>query len=157
MASRDLGKRLTLDRVLLVCAWFGSIGLLPSIDPALASAALASAEDVLGEWRTPSAMQVQIKVCGNDVCGRVVRVPDPSVPDLHNPEPRLRMRPVLGIQIFSSVRRAGSNGWKGHIYVPESGNTYVSRINTVDRGQLQVSYCGPLGFFCTREIWTRTR
>ena len=110
----------------------------------------------MGEWRTPAAIQVQMRPCGDSVCGRIVRLPDTSIKDLQNPEARLRARPVLGIEIFTGIRRT-QNGWKGHIYVPESGHTYVSRVVNVERGQLQVSYCGPLGFFCTREVWTRTR
>lgn len=97
-----------------------------------------------------------MRPCGESVCGRIVRLPDISIKDLQNPEARLRPRPVLGIEIFTGIRRT-PNGWKGHMYVPESGNTYVSRIANAERNQLQVSYCGPLGFFCTRETWTRTR
>jgi uncharacterized protein (DUF2147 family) len=116
----------------------------------------AGADDAIGEWRTPTATQVQVRPCGDSVCGRIVRLPDPSIKDLQNPEARLRPRPVLGIEIFTGTRPT-QNGWKGYMYVPESGHTYVSRIVTTDRNQLQVSICGPMGFFCTREVWTRTR
>lgn len=122
-----------------------------------AGPAFAGAEDVIGEWRTPASVYVQIKPCGDSICGRIVRLPDPSVYDQYNPEPRLRTRPVLGIMIFTSTRRAGTSGWKGHMYVPESGYTYVSRLISVDHAHMRVSICGPMGFFCSSETWTRTR
>jgi uncharacterized protein (DUF2147 family) len=148
MASCDLGSPPRVRR-----AWCTSavMGWLMTASPGL-----AGADDVAGEWRTPTATQVQIRPCGDSVCGRIVRIPDASIKDIQNPEARLRPRPVLGIEIFTGTRRT-PNGWKGHMYVPESGHTYVSRIINLERGQLQVSYCGPLGFFCTREVWTRTR
>jgi uncharacterized protein (DUF2147 family) len=120
-------------------------------------AAIASADDVIGEWRTPAGINIQVKTCGETVCARIVKLPEPALKDLNNPEPRLRTRPVLGIQIFVGERRVGMAGWKGHMYIPESGHTYVSRMMVLERTRLQVSVCGPMGFFCTREEWLRTR
>jgi uncharacterized protein (DUF2147 family) len=150
MASIDPGRRSS-------CWSIAARLLLAWLLAALPDAAIASPDDVIGEWRTPAAVQVQVLRCAETVCARIVRLPDASIKDLQNPEARLRPRPVLGIQIFTGIRRSGANGWKGHIYVPESGHTYVSRMTSLDRGQLQVSYCGPMGFFCSREVWTRTR
>lgn len=119
--------------------------------------ALADALDILGEWRTPAGLRIQVHKCGDIVCARIVRMPDPSITDSQNPEPRLRTRPVLGIEIFTGLRPAGTSGWKGHMYVPETGGTYVSRLISQDRGHLKASTCGPMGFFCTQETWLRTR
>ena len=149
MTARDSGIRWRAWCWAIVANGLGWLSIVAPV--------FAGAEDVVGEWRTPAAVQVQIKPCGEGMCGRIVRLPDESVYDLQNPEPRLRARPVLGIQIFNSIRRSGVDGWKGYLYVPESGYTYVSRLRSLNRGQIQVSTCGPLGFFCSSEIWTRTR
>lgn len=147
MPSCDPGSRLCAWRKLAAMSLFAWLALCSTV---------AGADDTIGEWRTPASMHVQVRLCGETVCGRIVRLPDSSIKDLQNPEARLRPRPVLGIEIFTGTRRS-PKGWKGHMYVPESGHTYVSRIVNLDRSELQVSYCGPLGFFCTREVWTRTR
>lgn len=126
--------------------------LLLTIGPAV-----AASDDIVGEWRSPSGVHMQVMNCGESICGRIVRLPDQSLPDIQNPEPRLRTRPVLGIQVFTGIRPAGTHGWKGHMYLPESGRTFVSRLISLDKGQLQVSMCGPMGLLCSREVWTRTR
>lgn len=122
-----------------------------------ADAAWAGADDVFGEWRTPDAMNVQILMCDHSACGRIVRMSDPSIPDMYNPEPRLRTRPVLGIQILYGMRRSGAEGWKGQIYRYASGYSYPVRLSSIDRAKLKVEVCGPFGLFCKQEIWTRSR
>ena len=122
-----------------------------------AGAASAGGDDVIGEWRTPAAVNVQVRACAETVCARIVKTPDASLKDINNPEPRLRLRPVLGIQIFIGERRTSASGWKGLMYMPETGHTYVSRLTPLERNRLQAETCGPMGFFCTREEWTRTR
>ena len=84
-------------------------------------------------------------------------MPDQDLIDQNNPDPKLRMRPVVGIEIFASERRAGPDGWKGNLYVPDSGHTWNARLQPVDQGRLSVSVCGPFGFLCSQEIWQRTR
>ena len=121
-------------------------------------AALAGGEAAIGEWRTPARMYVQIYLCDESLCGRIVRLPDPRVRDASNPEPHLRMRPLLGIQVLSGLEHAANgNGWKGQLYVPERGATYDAELRVVDDSKLEITTCGPMGLFCTRETWSRTR
>ena len=109
MASCDLGNPSGAWRT-----WCASAiaGCALAVSPVLAGAG-----DVVGEWRTPATIQVQVRPCGESVCARIVRLPDSNIKDLQNPEARLRPRPVLGIEIFTGTRRT-QNGWKGHMYVP---------------------------------------
>ena len=150
-AKRTATRRRTVQR-----AACGAVVVLAS-NLAGAQTTVASADDAIGEWRTPAAVNVQVRTCGETVCARIVKVPDPSLKDLNNPEPRLRPRPVLGIQIFVGERRTGTGGWKGHMYMPGSGYTYVSRLVPLEGNRLQAETCGPMGFFCTKEVWVRTR
>ena len=135
----------------------GGVLLAMAMAMTAATPALADPDDVIGEWRTPAPIHVQVHHCAEVVCARIVRMPDTTGMDLNNPEPRLRPRPILGIQIFVAARASGPNGWKGKMYVPETGHTYDSRLISLGRNRLEVETCGPMGFFCTREVWTRTR
>jgi uncharacterized protein (DUF2147 family) len=152
----------------IIVVGLGTHGLIASA----ARAAEKGEFSEIGEWRTPANVRVQVHTCGEAVCARIVKLPNPSVKDLSNPDARLRARPILGIQIFAGIRRiansgwanggrassgSASSGWEGHMYVPESGYTYVSRLTLLDRNQLQAEMCGPMGLFCTHEVWTRTR
>ena len=140
---------------LLTAVVFGwGIACLVAMAPAPAN---ADSDVTIGEWRTPDNFRVQVQRCADTVCARIVRMPDPTVRDVNNPEPRLRVRPVLGIQIFTAQRHTAADGWKGHMYMPRTGSTHVARLTPVQRNELTVSICGPMGLFCIHETWTRTR
>ena len=137
------------------CAWApGLAGLMACL---IGSAAGADDDQTIGEWRTAADLRVQVQACGETVCARIVRLPDARTRDANNPDARLRMRPVLGIQIFTGRRRIGSGGWTGQMYIPDSGTSYEARLTVPRHDTLEVAICGPIGLLCTRETWTRTR
>ena len=47
--------------------------------------------------------------------------------DDNNPDPELRSRVLVGLELLSDYRFDGRR-WQGRIYDPESGNTYSSRM-----------------------------
>jgi uncharacterized protein (DUF2147 family) len=94
----------------------------------------AAAASVTGTWWIEGgAAKVEIEDCGNSVCGRVTWLRSPfdtygcELRDVHNPEPKLRQRPVLGLRILDGLHPEDGlpHRWTGGtIYDPESGNTY---------------------------------
>lgn len=100
--------------------------------PLLPDAARAS--DPTGRWWAERGFaQVEIRPCGEALCGEVAWLRHPfdesgcELRDAENPDPSLRGRPVLGLQILRGVRAvAGEPGeWSGgEIYDPGSGRTY---------------------------------
>ena len=142
------------------------VGALFALSTAIQSAAAqtqtptpapAAAVSAIGEWRRADGSHVQLRPCDDGLCGRIVRAPDQTRRDSANPDPKLRARPLLGIQVFTSGRRAGPDGWKGTLYVPDSGRTWDARLALDGRATLQVSICGPMGLLCATESWSRVK
>ena len=110
---------------------------------------LASAADPTGLWWAEGgAAQVEVVRCGDALCGRVAWLRSPLdesgclVRDRENPDPALRGRSVIGIELLRDLRRSHeeSDGWVGgKIYDPGSGRTYraVLRMDGPDRLRLR--------------------
>ena len=56
--------------------------------------------------------------------------------DLENPDPNLRSRSLLGLEVGADMRNKGKR-WQGRIYDPRSGTWYKSRLSIVG-GQLNI-------------------
>jgi uncharacterized protein (DUF2147 family) len=123
----------------------------------LAASPAQAAPDVTGNWVTQDKSGlVAISRCGASLCGKVakalIRKPGYPQTDIHNPNPALRKRPILGLQILSGFT-PGKDRWEGKIYDPESGKTYRSLLRLNSDGSLKVSGC--IAFFCQSQRWTR--
>ncbi len=128
----------------------------------MAGAAAADPHDVYGVWLTQKGTaKVEISDCGGSPCGQVVWMdpaslrdgltPETAV-DQNNPDPELRLRPVLGLTMLSDFEKKRKDWRDGTIYDPENGKSYGSRIKRLENGDLQVKGCiGPL---CQTQIWT---
>jgi uncharacterized protein (DUF2147 family) len=93
------------------------------------------------------------------LCGEIVAVmpkpgDDAADTDTHNPDPALRHRPILGLQIIRDFRPAGPGRWEdGKIYDPHSGKTYASKMRLAPDGALRVDGC--VLMFCQSQAWVR--
>ncbi len=76
--------------------------------------------------------------------------------DEKNPDPALRNRPLIGLQLFQGFDYAGNGRWTGGtIYVPNSGKTYRCIVTYVDHNTLKVrGYIG-VSLLGRTETWTR--
>lgn len=119
----------------------------------LATPALAAAP-VSGRWLTDDGKGiVEIGACGESVCGRIIRVladTGGATTDSNNPDPTLRSRPLIGLNILSGFKDSGKI-WEGKIYSPERGQTYRSELIRQANGTLQVKGC--VGPFCQTKVW----
>jgi uncharacterized protein (DUF2147 family) len=71
--------------------------------------------------------------------------------DDNNPDPELRSRDLVGLELLSDYRFDGRR-WQGRIYDPETGNTYSSRMELDGerlkmRGYIGVPMLGRSQFF----------
>jgi uncharacterized protein (DUF2147 family) len=119
--------------------------------------AAASASPMDGLWLTDDHKGVvHIGPCGGHICGWIVRVLDrgPNVPtrDVHNPDPNLRARPILGMPVLTGFDADGSGG---RAYDPKSGRSYRTSMSLNADGSLTVTGCLVL-FLCQSARWTRT-
>jgi uncharacterized protein (DUF2147 family) len=129
------------------------------LTPILAAAALL-AGSLQGLWATPvDKSQVRIEACGTNLCGFVVTssrlIAQPDQRDAHNPDPRLRGRPMRNLEIFE-VRPTASGDWRGWIYDPNSGHNYKVSLRLEAANRLRLTGCliGPL---CAGQSWDRAR
>ncbi|RJF90193.1 DUF2147 domain-containing protein [Sphingomonas cavernae] len=128
--------------------------------PALLLATPAfAAEPVTGRWITEGGKAlVEIAPCGKTLCGKIARVlkPTPGAPqtDAHNPDAKLRNRPILGLPILTGFAAAGAE-WKGSVYDPEKGKTYRSVLQRNADGTLNVKGC--IAMFCQAQTWKPAR
>ena len=129
--------------------------LLPAV--ALTSPALA-AQPITGRWITNDRKAiVTIAPCGPLICGRITRIlaPTPKGPpvDERNPDPKLRKRPILGLEVLSGFTDKGKD-WRGRIYDPEGGKWYKSILKRESGG---IAAQGCIAFFCRTQHWTPAR
>lgn len=128
----------------------------------------ADADRILGLWATDKAeAHVEISRDENGYRGVIVWLKEPFYPDddatmpaqpktdRENPEPALRERAIVGLEIMRGFRYAGDGRWiGGTIYDPENGKTYKCRMRLTNRGTLKVrGYVGVSLFGRTTE-WT---
>jgi uncharacterized protein (DUF2147 family) len=109
-------------------------------------AGVAAAATPVGVWYAEhGAAQVDISPCATGLCGRIVWLRSPfdddgcEFRDRYNPDPALRERPVIGIQILSGLQPSGHQVWAGGtIYDPASGNSYRCTLSLEGENSLQL-------------------
>jgi uncharacterized protein (DUF2147 family) len=117
---------------------------------AAASSPVALAPDAspIGRWYAEGgAAQVEIRQCGAALCGRVVWLRAPldengcNLHDRYNPDPRLRNRPVIGLEVLRDLQGSADDDttWSGGtIYDPASGNTYRCSLQLETENRLRL-------------------
>jgi uncharacterized protein (DUF2147 family)/fucose 4-O-acetylase-like acetyltransferase len=127
---------------------------------------VARASDPTGLWWAEGGYaQVEIRRCGEGtVCGEVVWLRHPfdehgcDLRDVENPDPELRSRPVVGMEILRDLQASPDDPdeWSGgEIYDPGSGRTYgaVVEMDGPDRLRLR-GYLG-IRLLGRTTIWIR--
>jgi uncharacterized protein (DUF2147 family) len=128
-----------------------------------AASAAQAADPVQGEWLTSSGTaKVRVAPCTDKskMCGTVVWLKAPldkagrPVTDAANPDPALRTRPVVGMQLIRDFKPAQAGRWTGgRIYDPQTGKTYASKISANPDGTLKVEGC--IAVVCQAQTWKR--
>ena len=120
----------------------------------------ALAEGPMGVWQSPSrGAHIQILSCGEDaICGKLLSASKPKTNpeflDVHNKDPELRKRSVMG-QIVLDGFKGGPPKWTGgRVYNPGDGNYYKGIITQIDEDHLTLKGCA-LVFLCKSQVWTR--
>jgi uncharacterized protein (DUF2147 family) len=115
--------------------------------------------DPTGEWRVQDGKAVvRIQKCaGQALCGLIAAVSGTPGKDEHNPNPAMRNRSVIGLQVLNGMRPTGQGIWAGPIYNAEDGQSYSGKISLVSEQQLKLEGCVPGGGLCGEETWSRVR
>ena len=137
--------------------------LLAALFPAtlLLLAAAVRAETPIGMWETGES-HVEIYNCGDLLCGRIIALDEPlnvegnPKIDSQNPDPALRTRPILGMDLIAGFSRKSDTQWvKGTIYDPRDGKTYKCKMTLKKDGTLEVRGYVGLSLFGKTVVWTR--
>ena len=126
------------------------------------AAGFAQQEDaILGTWLTQiEDAHVQVYKKGNEYFGRVVWMAEPldddgkPQVDKENPNPQLKSRPILKMDILTGFNYEDNEWVDGFIYDPKSGETYDCKL-WLENGDLKVR--GYLGWLFDTKTWTRLK
>ncbi len=128
------------------------------------------ADGITGVWRTAEdKSRVQIFKTNGVYVGKIISLKDPSWPandeegmggkpknDRRNPDTKLRSRPIVGLELMSGFKFAGSQTWdSGHVYDPENGKTYRGKLYLTSTNQLELRGYVGLPIFGRTEVWRR--
>jgi uncharacterized protein (DUF2147 family) len=129
------------------------------------ASAPAQANAELGTWlNTDRKGKIQLRECGdNSLCGQLVWLKDPvdkkGKPwlDELNPDPKLRTRSVVGVDVLIGTKKIAPKTWQGRIYDPEVGKVYYLKHLKVGKDKVEIKGCLPSGWPCRTKYWTRTK
>ncbi|GJD80142.1 DUF2147 domain-containing protein [Methylobacterium gregans] len=125
-------------------------GLLAAL---LAAAPGHAAGDPSGIWLTETGdSKVRLARCGAGYCGTLVSVSGKGL-DANNPDPALRGRSVVGVQIVNAPNASG-DGYSGTLYNPKDGKTYSGTLKMTGPNTVEVSGC-VMSVFCKSQTWKR--
>jgi uncharacterized protein (DUF2147 family) len=127
--------------------------------PAFVGAATAHA-DPRGLWLAQDGAKVRVAACGKAICGKIAVAKSPTNPetgqpwtDKDNPNPALRERPVVGIEVFINMMPDGPGKWSGELYNINGGQTLPGHLYDIDAKTLKVEGCA--GSLCGNQNLTR--
>ncbi len=139
----------------------------------LLTAITASAEDsgeILGVWTTACDKgRVEIYKVGETLRGKILSLKEPNWPaddekgmgnkpksDRNNPDPKLRDRPVVGLEFLNGFTYSGKGRWEnGKVYDPENGKTYKCKMTLTSTNRLEVRGFVGFSLIGRTEVWTR--
>jgi uncharacterized protein (DUF2147 family) len=135
-----------------------------------ASACAASGDEILGAWNNQEKdARIEIFRCAEKYCGKIFSMNEPDYPadsrdgipgtprlDHKNPEPSLRSRLIIGLQIMNDFVFVGDGLWEnGTVYDPKNGRTYSGRMTLVSPTQLNLRGFIGISLIGRTVIWTR--
>ena len=112
----------------------------------------AGPSDILGSWKTDGGdSKLELFRCGEKICGKIVWLKVPNYIDSEdgpvgttkvdrkNPDPALRNRPILGLQVIKGLTDKGNNRWEnGTCYDPETGKSYKCKMRLASPDRLEL-------------------
>lgn len=129
----------------------------------------ADTKGVTGLWNTEdNESKLEFFTCRDKICVRIAWLKEPNYTDakegpigtpkvdLNNPDPALRNRPMLGLQIMEGFTATGNDRWEnGIIYDPDNGKTYRGKLHLVSPNKLELrGYIG-ISLFGSTYVLTR--
>lgn len=113
--------------------------------------------DIIGKWDTGQGGIIEMYLCGELICGKLVASKDHGRLDTQNPDPSKRERTLIGSDILSGFKKSDSDTWEdGEIYNPETGKSYSAKL-TLDGDVLKVRGFKGIALLGKTVEWTRVK
>ena len=129
-------------------------------DEAMLLAAKYPPEAILGEWCTqveenrPPGRVKFVRAQDGTYIGILSWAADPKR-DVHNKDPKLRDRPLVGIVLMWNLRYDDGEYVDGYVYNPEDGGTYRLNAEVLNPESLKIrGYLG-ISLFGQTKTWSR--
>ena len=128
------------------------------------SAWAQKADAILGSWANPNGQDhILIYKHGDKFFGKLDWIKFPNdengkpKTDKNNPDPALRSRPDLGLELLKDFTFDGDDVYSGGtVYDPKNGKTYSCKM-TLEGNTLKIrGYIG-ISLFGRSETWTRVK
>ena len=99
--------------------------------------------------------RVRIARCGGAYCGTIISVQG-EAKDVNNPDPKLKGRNLVGIQMISNIQPA-ADGFTGQLYNYKDGRTYSGKMSFAAGKTMQLSGCVFGGLICRSQTWAKVK
>lgn len=120
---------------------------------------MAFSQDIIGKWKTDTGTAiVEVYKKGDSYNAKIVWLAKPTDPDGspakdgNNPDPKLKSRSLMGLNLLYGLKPKGDRYEGGTIYDPANGKTYKCSMFLQD-GVLKVR--GHLGPFYRTMDWIK--
>ena len=155
----------------------GTALLLAGLLPSAAQEPVADPNRILdpieGIWQTQELSEVTIALCPEGFCGTLSKIvvpraglteeeyaaalamPVESFTDMRNPDPALRGRPMLGLQILTLLPSTKPHVYDGEIYNPQDGNVYSGYVEMLGPDLIKLNGCVLYNLICQGQDWVR--
>lgn len=116
-------------------------------------ATMASAQDAaLGTWQTEvddgAFAHVDMTPCGAAICGSIVRS--------YQADGTPYQSPNIGKQIVIGMAPNGDGTYKGQVFRPSNGKTYVGKMRVAGNA-LRLQGCVAGGLICASQNWVKVQ
>jgi uncharacterized protein (DUF2147 family) len=132
-----------------------SISIALATATALCAAAAtqpAARANPIGTWVNPrGSVRVATGNCAGGLCGWVIWANPAATRDARESG----VQNLIGTALLRDYRPTGSGRWRGQVYVPDLGRSFVSTIQQLDPNSLRISGCILGGLICRSQIWRR--
>lgn len=139
-----------LTTTLRVAARSAAVMLAMSV----AASPAAAADGVTGKWlHHEGKAHIAISKCGTTLCA----ISQPigkyaDVRDVNNADPKLRSRPMRGVNVFRGMKASGAT-WVGEVYDPQRGKWLKATLSPLTTNKVSLRGC--IAIFCRTVEWTR--
>lgn len=115
-----------------------------------------ASEGILGTWFNEArTSKFEMYKVGSSFSAKIIWISDSesSHKDKNNPDPNLRDRDILEIDIITGLNFDAGKWVNGRIYAPKKGMYAKCKVELMPNGSLKVT--GTKSGFSKSEVWTR--